>query len=52
MGRSDVNALFPGRRYKASPDKAQHTERNQDYPMRFVRGASRGAGGQQSGTLR
>ena len=45
VDRSDVNDLFPGRIRKTSPGKTEQTERNQDYPKRFVHGASLGGGG-------
>ena len=42
VDRSDVNDLFPGRVRKTSPGKTEQTERNQDYPKRFVHGTSLG----------
>ena len=46
VDRSDVNNVFPGRVGKTSPCKTKQTQRNQDYPKRFVHGVS--VGGSQS----
>src|SRR5208282_3316551 len=46
MDRPDINDLLPGRVRITSPRQAEQAQCNQDYPKRFVHGASVG-GSQQ-----